>query len=977
MTTRRLIETWLPIAALGEESVRERRSMTALPPTYYLHVWWARRPLVASRAAVLGSLVSSTADRDTFLHVIGIHGDPVKVKKRIAVAKKTGEDLGSDPYGYKRAFTYSPSATERTWLTEQAASVGIKNPIVLDPTAGGGSIPMEVLRLGCNAVANDINPVASLILRATVEFPRCGSALKERFDQLATDFLRRVETRLTPYFPEEADRATVDGYLWARTIRCPYCTGLIPLSPNWRLSSEGVGVRLKPDVVSRQCSFEIVAKAERQSPGTVSDGEATCPFPDCGRVVEGDEVKRQAQAGSMLDQLYAVAVKKRVIKKTKTGKRREGTEREFRAVSREDEGVSLASAHVTTNLSEWETLGLVPTEQIPNGLKTSEARRYGANCWRDLFAPRQLLGHVYAVEVLRELVDESREAGRFDELTKAALVYLAFAFDKFRDYNSRMTRWHSGRGVIVNTFDRHDFAFKWSYAEMAPCVTGGGFAWVIAQTSKCIGELTDLLDPNARPGKRSAIREQPSLFATPATGQRVTVTNRSGDALDVEDRSIDVIVMDPPYGANVMYAELSDFFYVWLKRTAGLIYPELFRRQLTDKENEAVANAAKFRGQERPDDLADRDYQGRMAAIFAECHRVLKTDGILTVMFTHKAIKAWDALASGLLEAGFTITASWPVNTESEGSLHIKDKAAANSTIFLVCRPRPPQQSGETRYWEQVEPRVATAVRERIGAFEKAGIRGVDLYLSCFGPALEEFARHWPLTRGQPRPVVVTKSKRKRQGDAIDPYAVTPEDALDAARREVKKWKLDRLLRTNRHADLDPMMEWFALAWDAFEAPEFPYDEALRLARVVGVDLDREIIGRLAEKKQGDVILWDSTKRAAKGALGPADGSRSMVDALHHAAHRARTTGLDAAREQLATTRADQHPAFTASLTVVLEVLPVSSRFTKIDAESGPVADAASDFDVLEQLRRLAYSEKVQKPEQLKLWDEPSGATTA
>ena len=146
--------------------------------------------------------------------------------------------------------------------------------------------------------------------------------------------------------------------------------------------------------------------------------------------------------------------------------------------------------------------------------------------------------------------------------------------------------------------------------------------------------------------------------------------------------------MDPPYYDNVMYAELSDFFYVWLKRTAGHVFPELFRRQLTDKENEAVANPAKFRGVKGARALAGQDYQERMAAIFAECRRVLKPDGIMTLMFTHKATGAWDALTKGLIESGFAITASWPINTEAEGSLHIKDKAAANSTIFLVCRPR-------------------------------------------------------------------------------------------------------------------------------------------------------------------------------------------------------------------------------------------------------------------------------------------------
>lgn len=976
MTTPRLIETWLPIAALGEESVRERRSMTALPPTYYLHVWWARRPLVASRAAVLASLLPADADREKFLHILGIHGDPEAVKKRIAAAKKTGEHLGADPYGYKRAFTYTPTDSERAWIAQETRRVGISSPKVLDPMAGGGSIPFEVVRLGCNAIANDLNPVASLILRATVEFPLGHSmAVKQRFDELAAEFIRRAEPRLAPYFPSEASGVIVDGYLWARTIRCPYCTGLIPLSPNWRLSPDGTGVCVVPDASTRICSFRIVKKVSEHSAGTVKDGDAQCPFPDCKRVVDGDEVKRQAQAGGMGDQLFAIVYKKRIVKPTKSGKMREAWERGYRTPRQEDDRSNLVAAHLAEKLPEWEAMGVAPVESISEISNYDRGHRmYGMNRWCDVFAPRQLIGHIVGVALLRELVEEQSAAGRLDSISKAAVAYLSFSLDKLLNYNSRMSVWMPTREVVANTFNRHNFALCWSYAEMAPLITGIGYDWVVGQTSKCIDELVELLRPHVSSTKVAAkVPEQRPLFGEATVKQSaIAITNQSADSLaHLTDGSIDAVVMDPPYYDNVMYAELSDFFYVWLKRTAGLVYPELFRRQLTDKESEAVANPAKFKGQPNPKALAACDYQQRMAAIFAECRRVLKPDGVLTVMFTHKATGAWDALASGLLDAGFSITASWPINTEAEASLHIKDKAAANSTIFLVCRPRPSRPIGESRYWEDVEPLVAEAVRMRIESFERAGIRGVDLYLSCFGPALEEFAKHWPLTRGQPRPTTAAKKgKRKAEGDALDPYSVTPEDALDAARREVKNWKLDRLLRTNRHATIDPMTEWYVLAWDAFEAPEFPYDEALRLARVVGVDLDGDIIGKLGEKKGSDVVLWDSSKRAAKSALGPAGGNRALIDALHHAAHRGRTVGLDAAREQLATSKADQLPAFTAALTALLEVLPVSSRFTKVTDEVGPVADAASDFDVLEQLRRLAYSDKVKKPQQLEIWTE-------
>jgi hypothetical protein len=417
-----------------------------------------------------------------------------------------------------------------------------------------------------------------------------------------------------------------------------------------------------------------------------------------------------------------------------------------------------------------------------------------------------------------------------------------------------------------------------------------------------------------------------------------------------------------------MYAELSDFFYVWLKRTAGYLYPELFTRQLTDKDNEAVANRAKFKGQKGAKALAGRDYQERMAAIFAECRRVLKADGIMTLMFTHKATGAWDALTSGLIEAGFMITASWPINTEAAGSLHIKDKSAANSTIFLVCRPRTQANpDDDVMYWEDLEPLVAKAVRKRIAEFQAAGIRGVDLYLSCFGPALEEFSRHWPVKRGQPRVEIATSKKRKAAAIPTDPYSVTPEDALEAARREVKRWKLEQLTNAQRIHELDPLTEWFVLAWDAFQAPQFPYDEALRLARVVGLDLDKDVIKIVAEKKSSNVILWDSATRAAKGTLGPTDGRRGLIDAIHHAAYLGRTQSLDAARELLDTNGLSKDPRFLAALEAALEVLPPSRAYTGFDPVKAAIP-AASDFEALENLRRLAYTEQIDSPQQLDLW---------
>ncbi len=418
MTDIRLIERWLPIAALGEESIRERRSMTALPPIYYLHVWWARRPLVASRAAVLASLLPADADRERFLHVIGIHGDPVATRSRIDVAKRTGENLGPDPYGYKRAFTYAPSGEDKGWL---ASATGRPLPTisVLDPSAGGGSIPMETERLGTASLANDLNPVAALILMATVDWPfRHGYAALESFQALSREFIRRAEPKYEGVFPPEPDGVQIVGYLWARTITCPYCDGLVPLSPNWRLAPGGTGVRLTPHLgdgpgsEGRTCTFDIVNSLTDQSPGTVARGDGTCPFSDCGRVIDGDVIKEQAQAGRMGEQLYAVVYKERVEVGTKTGRLREKWVRGYRAPRPEDDNGAEVRARLDEKLPEWEAFDLVPSERIPDGNKTTEPQRYGMNQWLDLFSPRQLLCHGTSVEVFRQmLVPTGPQAG--------------------------------------------------------------------------------------------------------------------------------------------------------------------------------------------------------------------------------------------------------------------------------------------------------------------------------------------------------------------------------------------------------------------------------------------------------------------------------------------------------------------------------------------------------------------------------------
>ena len=954
MSDRRLIEEWLPIAKIGIESGRERTPLTPYPAPNRLHTWWARRPLVISRAAVLASILPAGADRKKFLHTLGIHGDPIQIRSLIDQANREGKKLGN-PYGYKRAFSYIPNYDDYMWLND-IVEKDLNALLVLDPTAGGGSIPLESQRLGCTTAMNDINPVATLLLHATINWPSTfGAKLLDEFQDLHARFISGIKTK---YCADLLPALCANTALLSRTIPCPHCSGIIPLSPNWRIAPEGTGVRLKPHVSDgpgskgRVCTFQIVRSTQEQSVGTVSRGDGICPYPDCRRAISGDEIKTAAKSGNMGEQLYAVEYKKRTTTRTKTGKMREKWIKEYREPDPDDYNAEFIDAKLEEKLQEWDVYDIIPTEKFPNG-SDNRPIKYGMPYWRDLFSTRQLLCHGTSVEVFREILGQDRQNGRLTDIRKAAYGYLAISLDTLINYNSRLTTWHANRTRVGPTFARHDYGFSWSYVEMAPLVAGLGYEWAFGKTKKCIKELVDLVGGATDTKILDGVVTRQDIQK-----QEPKITCKSGNNLDhLKDGTVDVVIIDPPYYDNVMYAELSDFFYVWLKRTAGLIFPELFQRNLTDKENEAVANPAKFAGLKGAKAMAGQDYEERMSLIFEECRRVLKPSGIMTVMFMHKSTGAWDALTESIIEAGFYITTSWPINSEARGSLHIRDKAAAKSTILLACRPR--QNRDTISYWEDIEPKVRESVRRRINEFEMAGMSGVDIYLSAFGPALEAFSLNWPMKRRAPR---------INRDDGGDAYSVTPKDALEAARREVKQWKLGKLIRSTPNKDLDPATAFFVLAWDAFHAPKFPYDEALHLAKAVDVNLDTDVAGRFAKKRGEYLILWDSQKIYANRPRRGHSGLKSMIDELLHAAHLGRKGGAEAAIKYIESERLDHNDSFVAALEAMLEVLPPSVNHTKIDLK-GDLASAGNDFDVLFNIYRLKFSDRMGSPAQLKLYE--------
>ena len=872
-----LIESWLPFETIGAESQRERGASSALPPLYFLHVWWARRPLIVSRAAVLASLLpqwsadwpdqlrtafpTPEAYHAWFLRLLGILGDPVAGRKLIQWAKQREIKLKEHPYGgAPRAFTVNPSPEHlQTMLDLLEYTWGTREITVMDPMAGGGSIPFEALRYGFTVLAGELNPVASVILKATLDYPaRFGSELRDEMRKWGDMWAKRVEQRLAEYFPRQPGES-IFAYLWARTVACQATGKPVPLSPNWWLSKgkKPVAVRLLSDPAWDEPRFEIVrgdAIDFDPGEGTVKRGVGRSPW--TGDPIHGDYIKREAQAGRMGHMLYAVAVK------------RPGGFG-FRPPSEEDlAAVRRAEQALAEKLPRWEAAGLVPSEVIPEGLKTNEPRRYGMYRWCDMFSPRQLLSVLTFLETLREVGTEMQQEME-EERAAAVQTYLAIMMDKAAVYDNRLCRFDPSRG-IRSVFDRHDFAFVWSHAEFD--ASGNLLPWAIDQIVDSYTELTQL-------SQSTQLQLWSSQVRPPLERMRIWHSNAS-DVGPITSGSVHHMCVDPPYYDNVMYAELSDFFYVWLKRSVGHLYVEHFRDVLTTKDEEAVANPARFEDLDgKKNELAKHDYERKMAACFREMHRVLRDDGVLTVMFTHKKVEAWDTLASSLIGAGFSIRASWPVHTESEHSLHQARKNSAASTILLACRKRA-QVTGTSDvpvtlpvWWDDIKGRVRQVAREKAADFAAQGVTGVDLYISTFGPVLSVISEHWP---------VLSSEVDERTGE---PKLLRPETALDLAREEVVTLRKRGLL-LGRDIEFDPITDWYVMAWADFRAEQFPYDEARKLAIVLGLDVDGDLKRRkrVVRKKGRFVVLQQPRERRRKGQ---ADPEAVVFDALLDAVHAA------------------------------------------------------------------------------------------
>lgn len=696
---RRLIEDVLPIAAINVVAQREKIGHAELHPRK-LHLWWARRPLAAARAAVYAALVPNE----------GRNRSPEEEASFFDALCRWG----------------GPPSAIATARSEVLAANGGKPPAVLDMFAGGGAIPLEAARLGCRATAVELNPVAHMIQKAMLEFPQQFPGLGDDIRTWGTRWVDAAWDELSDLYPPvssgegqgsfaafmggkadpESEGRWPIAYLWTRTVRCPNPAlaehRLHLLRQTWLARKKKRFIALRPvvDQESLSISYEVVqadtATGLGFDPASGSRrGEATCAV--CGATVDAAYVKDEGMAGRMgVAPLAAVVVKP-------SGRGRDYLPVGSYPLPDDDE--------CTKRLAE---LPIDPPDEelVKRDTMNVKVPLYGLTRFRDLFTPRQLLTLCTLAAGIRTTHDAMVDDGLDSDRARAVATCLALAMDRTADRSSTLCRWDQTNESAVNTFGRQALPMVWDFVEPSPF---GGAAGDISEHVDNVAAIVDTL-------------------AGLPVGR---VIRGSATSLPLPDESFDAVVTDPPYYDNISYADLSDFFYVWLKRSVGWLWPDELGGELTPKRSEAVVAPYRHHG----DRHEARDfYEHQMGAAFAEAHRVLKPDAPMVCIYAHKTTLGWSTLVDALRSAGFVITEAWPLDTEMPERSIGQGTASLASSIFLVARKRPEDAGvGEE---SDVLAELDGIVHESLARLSDAGVTGSDLVIAAVGAGLRALTRY-------------------------------------------------------------------------------------------------------------------------------------------------------------------------------------------------------------------------------------------
>lgn len=890
---KRLAEVDFPIAVVSKHAAREKSIRHGHPST--LHLWWARRPLASSRAVLLGLLLPDPCDPacpDAF------KAAAKRLLPQVGGGKgENDEALRQGLLKFIGDFANWDNAANRTFLDVGRALVKAANapyaggdyepPLVADPFSGGGSIPLEALRLGCEAFASDLNPVACLILKVMLEdIPREGPKLAEELRRVGAEIKRKAEKELADLYPRDPDDATPIAYLWARTVLCesPNCGAEIPLARSlWLCKKKDRKRALKPRVVREhdappRVEFEIFEpKTDKDvRAGTVSRAKATCVC--CGTVLAPDRVRAQLSAqrggadvifddkGRRTGGAYLLTVV--TLKPAESGRHyRLPNDRDYAAVLR-------AQRRVAKLLGDWERGGKqglcpVPDEPLPLMSGTFNVPLYGMNSWGDLYTARQK----FALATLGNCIGNVEG--------DAPKVLLALVADGVADRNAVLATWRpqADQEKVEHVFARQALPMSWDFAEAVPL-------------SQSTGSWDDRV---------TATAETVEAFAVWSGGPTRTgdVHLANATAHPLPNDAADVWFSDPPYYFAVPYADLSDFFFVWLKRALPghslLRDPSDSRNPLTPKDHElcemAHWDAKRYASKDQ------QFFEDGMAAAFAEGRRVLREDGVGSVVFAHKTTEGWEALLSGMIRGGWTITGSWPIATEMATRPRARESAALATSVHLICRPRPDDAGiGD---WGEVLHELPRRVGDWMERLQDEGVRGADLVFACIGPALEIFSRYAKVETAEGREVTLAEYLPK-VWEVVGRAAL--ENVLGTAEAKARNGaagaleedaRLTALFLWTLGADTSDDSENAAAAEEEAEPTDdeeeesgsrkkakgftLPFDVTRRFAQPLGIDLDKWK-GRVIETEKGVVRLLPVAERAEQ--LFGKDGAQAVASRI-------------------------------------------------------------------------------------------------
>jgi adenine-specific DNA methylase len=866
---KRLIEVDLPIKRISaharwEKSIRHGHIST-------LHIWWARRPLAACRAVICASLWPDPADencpqafRDAATRLItefakkvyntsALHATASKESfgqwEGIVAARAKGIEFDPhDPAHLNKLrfalldfiadFANWDNSTVREYLDTsraltQAAHEALggapgTRPLVVDPFAGGGSIPLEALRVGADAFASDLNPVAVLLNKVVLEYiPKYGQRLADEVRKWGARIKQKAEEELTEFFPKDAEGGAPVAYLWARTIQCegPSCGADLPLVLSlWvaRKEARPVALELTPVRGARKVEVRIASgkrAREMSHQGTVRRGSVTCP--SCGYTTPVSSVRHQLKGrlGGTKDSLMTCVVT--------TGK--QGLGAEYRLPSRHDlDAVVRAGRELDRAAkSHKDPVCLIPDEPTPTGGgsgagRAFSLRHYGINTFADLFNSRQLLVLCRVAALIR---NAGTEAGKQhdQELGLATSACLSMALEKMADFSSSLCTWRNTRSCMRGTFVRQALPITWDFGEMNPFAGSAG-DW--DEACRYIGLVID------------------GIARSDMNSGQVQMTS-AGD-LALPDDSGDAFFTDPPYYDAVPYADLSDYFYVWHKRALLGFKQDQFEPIACPKADEAIVDPASTASNGRPKDSAF--YEAAIRRAMRNGVRILKPNGVGIIVFAHKSTSGWEALLQGVIEAGWIVTASWPIDTERPGRLRAQESAALASSIHLVCRPRENAdgslRTGDVGEWRDVLQELPRRVHEWLPRLAHEGIVGADAIFACLGPALEIFSRYSRVERADGTPVslreyleqvwaAVAKEALSLLFKDVDAAGLEPDARLTAMwlwtlRTEADDKEVQEIENEDEKSGKSPTKGGFVLEFDA----------ARKIAQGLGANLE-------------------------------------------------------------------------------------------------------------------------------------------